>query len=248
MNIGATINVNKPGFDKYQISTDAVKFSGVLLFMVFIAILVWAGVALSRPSTLPIEQIKIKGDFTHLSLSDLQLLIADKVRGGFFNVDVNAVRLALLDEPWVSDVSVKRIWPATLRITVTEQTPAVRWGEQGLLNVTGEYFSPAKETIPLSLPLLNGPAGLELKVLEHFKLMREQLVKVGFDIAAVNLDERQSWSFTLTNGITVMLGRRAFTQRFNRFLTLAPAILSGRIESFKAVDMRYTNGFSIKRQ
>ncbi len=68
--------------------------------------------------------------------------MTDKVRGGFFNLDVDAVRLALLGEPWVSEVTVKRIWPDALRVIVIEQIPVVRWGDSGLLNPAGEYFAP----------------------------------------------------------------------------------------------------------
>ena len=77
---------------------------------------------------------------------------------GFFNLDVDAVRIALLAEPWVNDVTVKRIWPDSIHVTVIEQLPAARWKEKGLLNTAGQYFEPDAASIPSNLPLLSGPA------------------------------------------------------------------------------------------
>jgi len=221
------------------------RLLGSLFVVIFISIFVWGGMILSNPDTLPIKQVRIEGDFTRLSPVDLQLLVTDKVRGGFFNLDVDAVRLALLDEPWVSEVVVKRIWPDALRVIVIEQVPVVRWGESGLLNSVGEYFSPEINTIPLELPLLTGPEGSELSLLNRFNLIQEQVQFIGFNIASLYLDDRRAWSFHFTNGIKVTLGRRDFEERFNRVLTLIPTTTSGRIDQIESIDMRYTNGFSI---
>jgi cell division protein FtsQ len=221
------------------------RLFGSVLALVFILLMVWGGVTLSNPDTLPIKQVRIEGDFTRLSPVDLQLLVTDKVRGGFFNLDVDAVRLALLDEPWVSEVIVKRIWPDALRVIVIEQIPVVRWGKSGLLNSVGEYFEPEAATIPVELPLLSGPVGSELNLLTRFNTMQEQVKTIGFNIASLSLDERRAWSFHFSNGIKITLGRRDFEERFNRVLTLIPTTTSGRIEQIESIDMRYTNGFSI---
>ncbi len=60
------------------------KLIGSVLVLIFILMMVWGGMTLSNPDTLPIKQVRIEGDFTHLSPVDLQLLVTDKVRGGFF--------------------------------------------------------------------------------------------------------------------------------------------------------------------
>ncbi|GJM04349.1 MAG: cell division protein FtsQ [marine bacterium B5-7] len=221
------------------------KLFGSVFVLFFISMVVWGGVILSNPDTLPIKQVRIDGDFTHLSPVDLQLLVTDKVRGGFFNLNVDAVRLALLKEPWVSEVIVKRIWPDALRVIVIEQIPVVRWGDSGLLNPDGEYFSPEKESIPKGLPLLSGPVGSEHNLLNQFNAMQKQVQPIGFNIASLFLDDRRAWSFHFTNGIKITLGRRDFEERFNRVLNLIPTTTSGRIDQIESIDMRYTNGFSI---
>jgi cell division protein FtsQ len=247
MSIDMVIDPDKLQFNSVDRSHErGPKLFGIVFVLSFVGLLVWGGVYLSNSDTLPIKQVRIEGDFTRLSPVDLQLLVTDKVRGGFFNLDVDAVRLALLDEPWVSDVTVKRIWPDALRVIVIEQVPVVRWKETGLLNASGEYFAPDITTIPTELPLLSGPTGSEVTLLNRFNSMQERIQFLGFKIVSLTLNERRAWSFQLSNGIKVVLGRRDFEERFNRFLTLIPTTISGRIEQADSVDMRYTNGFSIR--
>jgi cell division protein FtsQ len=246
MGIDMVVDPDKLHFDMpHRSHSHGSRLFGGVFILVFISLMVWGGVTLSNPDTLPIKQVRIEGDFTRLSPVDLQLLVTDKVRGGFFNLDVDAVRLALLDEPWVSEVIVKRIWPDALRVIVIEQVPVVRWGSSGLLNSSGEYFAPETASIPLELPLLSGPVGSELGLLNRFNTMQEQVQSIGFNIVALTLDERRAWSFQFENSIKVILGRRDFEERFNRVLTLIPTTISGRIEQTESIDMRYTNGFSI---
>jgi cell division protein FtsQ len=247
MSIEMVIDPDKLQFDRADKNhVYGSRLFGVVFILSFISLLVWGGVFLSHPDTLPIKQVRIEGDFTRLSPVDLQLLVTDKVRGGFFNLDVDAVRLALLAEPWVSEVTVKRIWPDALRVIVIEQIPVVRWKDSGLLNSSGEYFAPEPVTIPGELPLLSGPEGTELNLLNQFNAMQERVQLIGFNIVSITLNERRAWSFQLNNGIKVVLGRRDFEERLNRFLTLIPTTISGRVEQTESVDMRYTNGFSIR--
>ena len=236
------LHFDKPGHSHIR----GYRFIGGLVGLGFISFLVWGGIYLSNPDTLPIKQVRIEGDFTRLSPVDLQLLVTDKVRGGFFGLNVDAVRLALLKEPWVSEVTVKRIWPDALRVIVIEQVPVVRWGDAGLLNTEGKYFAPDLTSIPVQLPKLSGPAGNEVMLLDRFNTMQKHVHAIGFNIVLLTLDERRAWSFVLDNGIEVVLGRRDFEERFNRFLNLIPTTLSGRIDQTDSIDMRYTNGFSIK--
>ena len=234
-------------FDYEDNSTSRrTQLIGSGLAILIIALMVWGGRYLSNPDTLPIKQVRVEGDFTRLSPIDLQQLVTDKVRGGFFNLNVDAVRDALLAEPWVSKVSVQRVWSDGLRVIVTEQVPVVRWGEKGLLNQSGEYFEPESETIPQNLPLLNGPEGSEVLLLKRFQEMQERVKEIKFTIVELTLDDRRAWSFRLANGINIILGRKQVSDRFQRFLDLIPTTVAGRIEQTAKVDMRYTNGFAVR--
>ena len=222
------------------------RLVGSALALLLIGLIICGVMLLSKPDTLPIKQVRIEGDFTHLSPVDLQLHVTDKVRGGFFNLNVDAVRLALMNEPWVDKVMVQRVWPDALRVIVTEKIPSARWGDSGLLNPEGVYFEPERDSIPNDLPQLRGPEGSEVMLLERFRDMQKHARLNGHQIISLNLDDRRAWSFMLDNGIKVFLGRRFFEQRFSRFLHLIPTTFLGQQDQIVSIDMRYTNGFSIK--
>ena len=157
-------------FDKQDRSDHSNNLVGGLMAVLVVTVIVSSFVWMMKPATLPIRQVHIEGKFLRLDTFRLQELVTDKVRGGFFNIDVAAIRNVLVALPWVNDVSVHRIWPDGLRVIVNEQVAVVRWNDTGLLNEQGHYFSPEKESFPQGLPLLEGPEESQELLLEKFNL------------------------------------------------------------------------------
>jgi cell division protein FtsQ len=196
-----------------------------------------------KPATLPIKQVHIEGKFLRLDTDRLQELVTYKVRGGFFNIDVAAIRNALVALPWVNDVSVHRIWPDGLRVIVNEQIAVVRWNETGLLNEQGHNFSPEKESFPQDLPLLEGPEESQKLLLERFNLLKQTY---GLSVVRLHLNERRAWEFELENGLSVVLGRKDFESRVERFVSVVMNNLGEKSSQAREIDMRYTNGFAVR--
>lgn len=220
--------------------------AGVLIVLVLIAAASFGVLRLMHPMTFPIRQVEINGEFLHLSPAALQSVAEDVVRGGFFNVNVEAVRRAVLREPWVRGVSVRREWPQSLNLQVQEQQAVARWGDAGLLNTEGEVFRPDPATFPAGLPILIGPAGTELLMLERFRFVEQVLAGQGLQVMALTLSERRAWSLDLATGPDVILGRSQFVARVQRFAVAAQNELAGRLDTLRVVDMRYTNGFAVQ--
>ena len=230
----------KGGYNRF------LQVAGLSLTLTCLALLVWVIHVLSSPETLPIRQVRIEGEFFRLSPDKLKTLVTNKVRGGFFNVNVDTVRNVLLANPWVRDVTVQRVWPDALRVSVLEQVAVARWGETGLLNTVGEYFSPDQETFPGELPVFNGPAGTEAMLLNRYNEIQDSLQETGWKIRILTLNDRRAWQFELDNGIQVILGKTDFDLRLKRFLKLVPVGLSEKLSQTELVDMRYTNGFAVR--
>ncbi len=219
---------------------------GIVLVLGTILVIGWGGLRLTNPNTLPIRQVRIEGAFRHLSPSALEALVMDHMRGGFFTVDVEAIRSALLRQPWVKRVSVRRQWPDGLTVYVREQTPIARWADKGLLNVEGQFFSPDKNTIPHELTELNGPEGTQAQLLDRLRVLEVALRNSGTQLVRLNVSDRRAWSFELDNGLMVIVGRRDFDDRVRRFARIFPKALQGRVADIERVDLRYTNGFVVR--
>lgn len=244
MNISTQIHTGAVA-EESDTTSNPVALYRVMIAILFTAFLVWLVYMLLDPATLPVKQVKIEGEFRHLSEEKLHELVHDKARGNFFNLDVSAVRNALLADPWVRDVSVQRVWPDTIRVFVTEQFAVARWGDKGLLNDRGRFFAPAANTYPDNLPLLAGPDGTQILMLEKYIFLEKVLGPHDLHVGILRLNERRAWLFELDDGLKVELGRENFEERASRFVQLVINGLATRISEAEKIDMRYPNGYAV---
>ncbi len=239
-----TMDSKKNGyFDNQDRSNQSNNLLGGLMATLVVTVIVASFVWMMKPDTMPIRQVHIEGEFLRLDTNRLRRLVAEKVRGGFFYIDVVAIRNALLVLPWVNDASVHRVWPEDLRVAIKEQIAVVRWNETGLLNEQGQYFSPQRNTFPPSLPLLEGPEESQELLLKRFKLLKQTY---GLSVAHLKMDERRAWTFKLENGLSIVLGKRDFENRIKRFVNVVINNLGKKTSQIREIDMRYTNGFAVR--
>ena len=100
-------------------SPTVVVFS--LILLATIGAIAWAASELSDPTALPIRRVQIEGEFKHLDPEHLQEVVVGVVDAGFFRVDVARVRERLLDEPWIREATIRRVWPESLHVSIVEQ-------------------------------------------------------------------------------------------------------------------------------
>jgi cell division protein FtsQ len=240
----------EPDTDEYDENsrTALPRSAGHILATVLIMIgLTAGGIYLLQPDTLPIRQVQIEGEFRQLSQRELQAIVLEHLRGGFFSVNVVAVRDAVRAEPWVREVWVQRVWPDALQVSVREQVAVARWGETGFISSDGDYFEPSGARLPdNSLPLLIGPEGAQAQMAAKLDLAQELLVSLGLHVVRLEVSDRRAWSFTTATGLEVVLGRDDFERRLRRFVDLVPRSLGERLDEAAYVDMRYTNGFAVR--
>lgn len=193
----------------------------------------------------PIETIVINGAFQRVSPIHLEALVEPYARAGFLEVDLVATKHELVALPWVARADVRRKWPDTLEVRITEEKPIACWGERGLLNAAGELFLPRADHVPGELPRLSGPAGTEALVTSRYFAIQQQLEHRGMAAVSMELDERGAWSFRLANGIQVRLGANGVEERIARFFHVLDGTLAQLAGEVAYVDMRYPNGFAI---
>lgn len=218
----------------------------LLSLVALLSAIVWGATWLRDPHNMPLRTVHIEGEFRNLSAEQLQAAISSTVQGGFFSVNVDAVRRAAEALPWVASASVRRVWPDGLDLQVVEQRAAARWGDTGVVNFSGQLFEPAAETIPQHLPQLSGPVERRRRVIEHYIEMTDALSPLGRRVASLSLDQRRSWVVTLDNGVELRLGRENALQRVEKFVNVYPAVFASRESELKTVDLRYSNGFAVR--
>ncbi len=214
---------------------------GVLVGVIAVAVS-W----MLNPKNLPIRAVKVEGAFRHLNESELQRAVNTKIQGGFFGVDIDAIRDAVAKRPWVENVQVRRMWPDHLYIQVTEHKPLARWGDDGLLDVNGVWFGAEQEPFTRELPQLSGPKGFEQQLAQRYRQLSQRLETAGLKPVQLMVTDRRAWKMTLDNGIELRFGRGDVDALLDRFARVYPRVLSASATRIAAVDLRYTNGFAVR--
>jgi cell division protein FtsQ len=204
---------------------------------------IWVWRELSDPQTLPFHQVRIQGQFQHLNPVQLQRVAEMGVNGGFFTLDMEALRRTLLTIPWVEDVAIRRI-PGTLIIAVKEQQPMARWNDQYLVNSDQQLFLAPKDA-PVGLPLLQGPADQQQIVVTDYLQISGLFKPLNIKIAQLQLNERGSVEFTLDNGIMVTVGRDEILPRVTRLAHWYPKLIDDKAGLVQSIDLRYQNSIAI---
>jgi cell division protein FtsQ len=193
----------------------------------------------------PLRSIEMQAPMQRVTAMQIEAAMRGTLDGGFLSVDIARMQAALEGLPWVDQARVRRVWPAGLRVTISEQVAAARWGESGLLNTRGELFDSDARQMPAELPLLAGPIGTEQQVARFYFEYRTRLLPLGMRIDGVTLDPRGAWRIHLSNGVELRLGREQPEQRMERFLRAAAPIVNARAGELAYVDLRYSNGFAL---
>lgn len=195
--------------------------------------------------TQPINSVRIESSFERVSALQVEAAITPYIDQGFLSADLATLQRAIGDLPWVAQASVRRSWPSTLLVEVTEEHAAAVWQGEGLLNIYGELFVAQTTHIPAELPRLSGPKGAELRVAKKFFELDTLLKQRGLTADALKLDERGAWEVSLRNGMKVRFGAVAVDARTERFFHALDSVLTPMIDQVDYIDMRYTNGFAI---
>lgn len=213
--------------------------------VLFVAVTYWSEHKRLLADFLPIRYVRIEGVFQHTSKESIKKVLLPLVMTDFFSVDMQVIQQAVMQLPWLKKATVKRIWPDAIDIKVTEQIPAVRWGEQSLLNPNGELFTPESVAEFQNLPLIMGPKGYEARLLEIMRGLEVALADRSMHLAEFKVNERRSWEIVLQNGIVIKLGRNGQLKNFQRFLKTLDLLGRDKIEVIAQVDLRYPNGYAI---
>ena len=193
------------------------------------------------------------GDLRHVNGLAIRDLAVPKIKGNFFTTNLNDVRLAFEEVPWVRKVKVQRVWPNRLLISVVEHEVLGTWGEDGkLVSTSGDVFTAnlAEAEDDAKLIAFNGPDGSEKEVVAQYLKFKEWFAKVALEPEAVQVSGRFAWSLKLNNGMRVELGKVQeagdLKKRVDQLITVYPQLVARLQGSITSVDMRYPNGLALK--
>ena len=216
--------------------------------LVGIATLVFGAVLvqmLLRSSLFPVREVVLGDAPERTSREEIERALRGRVAANFFAADPAEVRAGLQQLPWVRRVTVRRVWPDRLEVSLEEHVALARWGSDALVNTYGERFA-AKSAA--ALPLFIAPGGHEAEVARRYAAFSGLVAPLGTSVERVVLTPRLAWQVRLANGLHIMLGRDADAAeaRLRRFVAVYEASLKATKSRYEYVDLRYRNGFAVR--
>ncbi len=117
-----------------------------LAFLIGVIILMLFGLArvidwMSDEQQLPLSQLMLEGDQTYVTSTQVRdaVLSVGELKS-FMLQDVDSIQASIEVLPWVKHVAVRKQWPDTLKVHITEYRASAIWNGQKLLTPSGEVF------------------------------------------------------------------------------------------------------------
>lgn len=218
------------------------KFTIMLLLL---SLSIWAWQKLHINEYFPINNIRIEGHYQHTSKDELKRIVVPYVSNGFFAVDVTELKMQILNLPWIETVTISRVWPDSLLLTINEYKARAIWDDKNLLDNNAVVFTPDEATIPTNLPHLSGPDGQQQQVLSLFEQMNKILSHLGLSVNNFAMSKRHAIQVQLDNGMQLLLGRNQPILRLERFARVYNKVFGSNGTAADRVDLRYPNGMAV---
>lgn len=217
-------------------------------WLVLLAVLLLVGVIVAwlyNSNYFPIKQVKIEGNLAHADNDELEKIAQKYMRGNIFKANLNEAQKAFEAVAWIDAVTINRKLPNTVEIHLIEHQPIARWRDNRLVDSNGKIFKAVSEE---SLPEFEGEPGTEKNMVEHYNVFQRQLAPLNLKISQLIYTPRSAWSIVLDNHISIYLGRENEQERLARFSEVWRSILKPQQSELGYVDMRYKDGFAVKRK
>jgi cell division protein FtsQ len=209
-----------------------------------------AGYALSS-KRLAIRRIAVSGN-VRISTGEVHSLLGELFGANLLTADLDASRRRLRESKWVADAEIRRVFPASVAVGLTERR-AVMLGrireEIRLIDQMGDdidSFGP--DYAEFDLPIVDGldsdpGGGLRIDP-ERFALARRALAalqsraELAKRVSQIDVSDRRDVVLLLEDSVLVHVGVDRFLERLQSYVELASA-LRERVPDIDYVDMRY---------
>lgn len=239
--------------------------TGSLLVVLSLFVVDW----LFRPDKFQIDEITINDQLRNVDGEQVKNVVQSALDRNYFSVDLKQLESEVEQLSWVLSASIRRQWPSTLVVDVTEIKPVARWNTGKWLDFTGVLVlqQPEDNEDYNDLPLLDGAEDQIDVIWKTFQQWSGRFAFNGLSLKALSLDSGGLFDFQLglgalrlsssqynkddqvadtdTGNVSMIVEMENLTMRVQRFMDALPRQLIIQFPKMETIDLRYPNGFAI---
>ena len=228
------------------------------LWVTITVVLLMTGVVLVdqllRPGRFTIERMDIHGSSAQVDAQTVERTAWLALIGNYFTADLEKIENALVRLPGVYQAAVRRHWPDTLEISITEAGAIALWyATNGSASEGQDYVNlPPDSTITLQ-PVLRSPTADRHTVIDAFLYLVSSLSPFGLEVKSLSVNEVGDWVVVLQSvtlqipvELEIVVGKGDPVRKVDQFAAVFVSFLQDRLPDIERVDMRYDNGFAVQ--
>lgn len=199
----------------------------------------------------PVKEIRVDASYVGLSASDLWPYLQEVFGEDLLAVDLSLLAERLQQHPWVDSVQLRRVWPDTLVIDVTEPEPFAQWrglrGELGFVTDSGAALE-ADGTPNLMLTYEGGAEHVE-EFLQWQANLAEALAETDWTLVQLLRSDYGQWRVRLNDSeglpLELRFGATWDNALWSRFDKAWGAGLADHKADIAYIDLRYGGGLAV---
>lgn len=194
---------------------------------------------------LPLSKLVLQGNLHYVTAQDVQHAFSNLEHvGTFMSQDIDTLQKVVLTIPWVEHAAIRKQWPNTIKVFLTEHQVQAIWNGNALLDEHGVVFDGDIGLVEGEHVKLYGPEDSGPEVLETWRHYNPEFLQLGLNISSLVLNERRAWQIILNNGIRLELGKDSLDERIARFIFLYRDF-GDKVDKISYIDLRYDTGAAV---
>lgn len=194
----------------------------------------------------PIATVAIEGDFFYMSKDEVAHTINEHMQGSFIKESLNDMQQQIKADPWIDNVVLRRHWPDQLHVSIVEQRPIARWGDNGFVNYRGELVKVNNSDIIEGLPVLRGDEKNTLTIMRQYQDLSQVISPYSINIIELAESPLGVWSMRLDNQWELVAGRTDVVKKVQRLMQVLSENKIPSPDNISRIDLRYESGLAIK--
>lgn len=149
------------------------------------------------------SRLVVLGDLSKVPPERIKTALDPLLTGNYFSTDLQPLREALMQVPWIKSVSVRRVWPNALEVQFTTREAIATYEDGRLVDEDSQLFVgnyDEQDNRGEALPNFHGMAGQIPEMAYLYREFSRAVQPLGVKITDIYCSDRGSWSISVSGG------------------------------------------------